>query len=241
MLLQNVTIIAQYPVTFSGGAFNGEAPLLGLGDESFINYYTREVDNNETCGIPNGYNANTSWFPPLRNGGMAIYKGIDGVATFTSDNPGSSTTINGVATFTPNISSVLQAVATIAGTSSISTANLGAIVSLVSSIIASGNLTNVDLKALAEVTATIQIGGTGYLSQMDIENLANAVWDVLIANHLSAGSAGEFLNGAGGGSSPSAIANAVLEELLSGHVTTGTLGKAISDIKNNSGLIPALL
>jgi hypothetical protein len=192
----------------------------------------------KTTSIPNGYNGYTI---ALSSGGMATYNDAEGLAQFLADNPGSSASITGSATFTSSIASILQAVASVTGTSTFSDATLGALVSIVANIVGTGSFTNADLKALASISASIQIGGTGYLSQVDIQNLANAVWDVLIANHLSPGSAGEFLNGAGGGSSPSAIASAVWDELLATHNLAGSAGKALSDAKTNTGLIPALL
>jgi hypothetical protein len=49
---------------------------------------------------------------------------------------------------------------------------------------------------------------------------------------------GELLNGAGGGSSPSAIADAVWDESSSDHVAAGSKGKELRDAKK---LILALL
>ncbi len=78
------------------------------------------------------------------------------------------------------------------------------------------------------------------------ELIADAVWDELLAAHAAAGSAGEALAGAGGGSSPEAIADAVWDELMSGHTTPGTAGTKLTtasegDLLNGSATAAANL
>lgn len=60
------------------------------------------------------------------------------------------------------------------------------------------------------------------------ELIADAVWDEALSAHDDAGSAGEALSGAGGGSTPSAIADAVWDEVMSGHNTPGTAGTQLT-------------
>lgn len=189
MLLQSVSILSQYPVTFSGGAFNGEATLLGLRDTSFLNFFTRDVGNDEKASIPNGYTPNMSWWPSVSSGGMAVYKGIDGVATFSPENRGSSSSIAGSASVSASLSSLLEAIANLSASASVS-ADLGAMVSLVSNITASATLSEGDLRALANIVAEISVTSLDPLSP---GNLANAVWNAVAADYNVSGSTGKTL------------------------------------------------
>jgi len=111
-----------------------------------------------------------------------------------------TSTLAGSSSVTAGLSILTNMAAALAGSGSM-TSDLSALVPLAATLSGVGTISNTsDLKGTGSMAATVQIGGTGYLSQVDIQNLANAVWDVLIANHLNPGSAGEFLNGAGGGS-----------------------------------------
>jgi len=78
--------------------------------------------------------------------------------------------------------------------------------------------------------------GSGIIPQ-DIEDIADAVWDETLSEHLSAGSTGDALNNMSGGSSPSVIADAVWDESTAGHTSSNTFGGELatkSDIRSNS-------
>jgi len=61
--------------------------------------------------------------------------------------------------------------------------------------------------------------------------IADAVWDELLAGHAGAGSTGEALAAAGGVTPPTAgaIADAVWDELLGDHTGVGSTGEALAD------------
>ncbi len=82
----------------------------------------------------------------------------------------------------------------------------------------------INTSAQSLTTSTITLSAAGEASVVD------AVWDEVIACHLTAGSTGAALSTAGAGSCPCAIADAVWDEALSGHVTAGSAGKALGDI-----------
>ena len=100
-------------------------------------------------------------------------------------------------------------------------------------------------KAVADIEGdvTLILADTNELQQDDVPALiaglndptaaaiADEVWDEPIADHQAAGSTGEALGAAGGGSTPSAIADAVWDEPLAGHATAGSAGKALSDVE----------
>jgi hypothetical protein len=77
----------------------------------------------------------------------------------------------------------------------------------------------------------IQVSSGSGVLPSDIVDIADAVWDEAISEHVVAGSTGEALDNASGGSSPTAIAEAVWDENLSGHNTNGSTGKALGTIK----------
>lgn len=67
-------------------------------------------------------------------------------------------------------------------------------------------------------------------------SIADAVWDETLADHLGAGSTGEALDGAGGGSggaTASEIADAVWDEARAGHTTSGTFGQGVASVQGN--------
>lgn len=70
-------------------------------------------------------------------------------------------------------------------------------------------------------------------------NIADVVWDATLADHLDAGSTGEALDGAGGGSLTAAdVADAVLEELISDHSgVSGSLADHVSRALSNTAVL----
>lgn len=87
-----------------------------------------------------------------------------------------------------------------------------------------------------EIATAVWASGTRTLtssSDPTAAAIADAVWDEALSGHLSAGSTGEALDGAGGGgASAASIADAVWDEALSGHTTAGSAGKALSDAQD---------
>lgn len=107
----------------------------------------------------------------------------DGVASVTADT-----------LVTSSMSSTISAAATVA-------ANLGAVIPCEAS--SAGIATSsVNLKGIGRLNATLSIGASGYLSNDDVERLSEAVWDILIAEHATAGTTGKALADAGGAGNP---------------------------------------
>jgi hypothetical protein len=71
-------------------------------------------------------------------------------------------------------------------------------------------------------------GDIGGLAAGAITDVADAVWDAVSADHVDAGSTGEVLSNAGGGSTPATIAAAVWDEALAGHAGVGSAGAALT-------------
>jgi len=72
-------------------------------------------------------------------------------------------------------------------------------------------------------------------------DIADAVWDETLSEHVSAGSTGYALDNMSGGSSPSVIADAVWDEQSSGHTASGSFGDILNtssaDLKRILGLM----
>lgn len=65
-------------------------------------------------------------------------------------------------------------------------------------------------------------------TELSPQSLAQAVWAAQSDSNHDAGSMGELLLGAGGGSSPTLIAEAVWDTLVAGHLGAGSFGEAMA-------------
>lgn len=69
---------------------------------------------------------------------------------------------------------------------------------------------------------------------VDVNAIASAVWDKLLADHTIDGSAGKALSTASsGGVDIQALVDGILDEPIAGHSTAGTVGKSIIDIESD--------
>lgn len=80
-------------------------------------------------------------------------------------------------------------------------ANLGAVIPSEASSAGSASV-SANLKGTGRLAGVISIGASGYLSNDDVERLAKAVWDIMIAEHATTGSTGKALADAGGAGNP---------------------------------------
>jgi len=72
---------------------------------------------------------------------------------------------------------------------------------------------------------------TGYsLSSGAEDSLVDKVWDEALAGHATAGTAGKYLQDAGGAASPASIADAVWDEARAGHLAAGSFGEALQGV-----------
>lgn len=114
---------------------------------------------------------------------------------------------------TGSVGSVTGAVGSVTGAVGSVTGNVG------------GNVTgSVGSVAANGITASSLAADAG-------AELADAVWDELLAGHAGAGSSGAALTTASGGSDPAVIAAAVWDEQIAGHIAAGTTANAL----NNAG------
>lgn len=106
----------------------------------------------------------------------------------------------GVATATANTLVASSMSGTIAGIATVA-ANLGAVIPCEASSAGVAS-SSVNLKGIGRLNATLSIGASGYLSNDDVERLAEAVWDIVTAEHATPGTTGKALADAGGAGNP---------------------------------------
>jgi hypothetical protein len=164
-----------------------------------------------------GHNLTDAYLGPWKSGGLASQV-IEGVGSFTATAlrvklseatlTGSSdvaaalgSIVQGLASLsgsgsisTATIQAVSSIASSLAGTSSISTANLSALVPLASTLEGSGSITS-NLKGFGAMSATIEIGAAVGLSASD-------VWNYDISGINTAGTAGDALNNASSAGNP---------------------------------------
>jgi len=231
-LLGNYSVLNKGPIFQIGGNTIAQSPGNWENPGRNRNRFTAL---SPFCATPNGYVPPYCFVIAQKSGGMATYTTINGegsitaanlaaginlVATLAGDGTISSATgalvVSAVATIlssgtisSANLSGKLEAIATLAGTGSV-TAAIGALASLLATLPGTGTISNALMTAIGSMSGDIQVNSTATITN---ESLATAVWNSLAADFNDAGTMGELLNGAGGGSSPSTIADAVRTEL----------------------------
>lgn len=180
----------------------------------------------KNASIPGtGYGPGSAFMMPMSGGELGIQR-VEGVATVTANELAAMIAaldaIAGVATVTGSAnaiglveleaasSGVATATADTLVTSSLSglsegvatvIANLGATIPI-SATSAGVASSSVNLKGVGRLGATLSIGASGYLSNDDVERLAEAVWNSILANHATDGTTGKALADAGGAGNP---------------------------------------
>lgn len=193
-----------------------------------------------------GYGPGSAFMMPMKAGELGARR-IDGIATVTGTAlsamiaaldaiAGTSTVLgaaNAIGLVTVSASSAGVASVTAftlvassmsglsAGVASV-VANLGAVIPCEASS-AGVATSSVNLKGTGRMNGVISIGASGYLSNDDVERLAKAVWDVVSAEHLTAGTTGKALSDAGGAGNP-------WSSPLVGNNTSGTFGERVQKL-----------
>lgn len=225
-LLQNYTILAQYPFRIRGGTFCESRSVWGRGDRG--NGVAGEGITDDKASVPSGHRPPSAWTLARKPGGLSAFVGLDvdvSVADATiaaGRNLDGSTTIAftvpdaalqlvvsaaGEATITFTASGTLAGALSATGSTTVaftvSTATLGAIVDAVGAATATWS-TSATPSAIGHLAGDI----TPY-TELSPQSLASAVWSALSADNNTAATMGRLLNSAGGVSDPDAIAAAV--------------------------------
>lgn len=172
-----------------------------------------------------GYSAGYAFMIPMSSGELGARR-IEGIATVTgsalSAIIAALDAIAGVATVTGSANAVglIELSASSAGVASVTAdtlvtssmsstvagiatvlANLGAVIPCEASSAGVAS-SSVNLKGTGRLNGIISIGASGYLSNDDVERLAEAVWDIVTAEHATPGTTGKALADAGGAGNP---------------------------------------
>jgi hypothetical protein len=208
-----------------------------------------------TMAVPSGYYSSGWVVQPLQSGGMSSYLELTGEGDLSADVLAvrlALADLTGSGNLTAEGSLVVNLIANLVGSGTITSADVQAFLAAVASLTGSGTISSATATGLGELlsaltgsgTVTSTLTGTGELSAdivsfgaLTIEGMREAVWSALAANYNEAGTMGELLNGAGGGSSPSQVADAVWDELLSGHTISGSTGKKLRDVLKTGDFI----
>jgi len=194
-------------------------------------WYGEHTVSGETnkSAFPNGYTPPYSWNLSPKAGGISSINRISGTGdlSITSLSLGKALaadlTGSGDFASAPSLSMLIQLAADLLGSCTVS-ASLQASLNLAASLAGSGSVTSalsVIAFCVANLTGSGSVTGTftGYAnmsadlyvnqSEATAQQIAAAVWEALAADFNTAGTMGEKLNSAGGGSSPTDIADAV--------------------------------
>lgn len=199
------------------------------------------TDSAEKEAQPRGYRHPSAWVLPRVSGGLGAGTGrIAGEGTVSGNLAGgynleaslsgsgdvtnaalglivsAVAALSGSSTLAADITGKLEAAASLSGSATLA-ANLGALAGLVASL--SGSTTVVGV-----------LSGTGNMSSdvnassdLTVGAIADAVWDEVLSGHLTSGTTGAALNGAGSAGDPWGTE-------LPGSYGSGTAGKLIGDL-----------
>lgn len=237
MLKQNTTIYAQYPFRLIGGV-GVERTMWDQTERR--NKFLGEANFDKKCGVPSGHLAPSSWNLPQYSGGMATFTSINGTGVANASGAlglNGSASLSGAGDITSATAQlVISMVATLAGSSTLSTADLRGYLNAVANVSGGGTLTAA-IGALAWANAALSGTGTisnatpyatgtlsanirGY-SDLTPEGITDKVWNAVLANYQTTGSAGKALSTASSGgvdydAMAAAVWNAATRTLTSG-------------------------
>lgn len=224
MLIGNYSVLSKSPGRYIGGGAIG----LGMNRGDFNNSsMARGVFTNSgwqpKSGIPDGYRPPYVWVLPIKEGALSTRNSTTGSGTISNADAWAVRLAEAMLTGTGELTAVggliVQALAAISGSGTISAANLQAFLAAVASLTGSGGITagtltgigelladilgdgTLDasvLSALGELSADLTVTGTG----LSTANVGEAVWSAIAASNNAPGTMGEKLNDAGSASNP---------------------------------------
>lgn len=201
----------------------------------------------KTSSVPEGVAPFGTWVMPRTAGGMSSSAARIGTLTGTGalKNGGA---MSGTGTMALTGTGNLSLIVTLSGTGTLAFSVSPATLTLVLAMTGNGTMTfNVPpaplalivpmtgtftgtLSGAADLKMLLSLSGTFNNSQgqLTLSDIAAAVWDEPVADHLGAGSTGNALNNAGAGGDPSVIAAAVWDETLADHLDPGSTGAKLN-------------
>lgn len=232
MLLQNQTLLAQYPRRSIGGALSLPRSMWGRAER--INIFNGGVD--ALSAVPNGHRDPSAWVLPEKPGMGSAYSGSGAVSTGTATGA-QGMTATGTGAATSSGTATGSAIAPGTGSGAATSSGTGTGVGIASgdgigAAVSTGSATPGAIgwgtgsgAATSSGTATAYAIGWGTATNVSetltADAVATAVWAALSASNDATGSMGEKLNDAGSASNP-------WTEVIDGGFTAAELLKLVS-------------
>lgn len=187
-----------------------------------LSRYSHFDDNNS---IPSGYNPNYTWAPAIKGNGLAILDYGSGVVSkallANAINISNSTwaLVGQGSVVQANLQNLVEMLATVVGEGTVFKADMGAILKMIATLTGNGTVNKADMGAIIGFTATVD--GSGSVNYANIlgkqfmsahiyvneaaattEQIVDAIWDELLADHTIPGSTGKGVADAGSAGNP---------------------------------------
>lgn len=213
--------------TFGATATNNAYPSVAL-----QNYARTAAGRNLTAGegitselvsLPSGNRHPSAWMLPQKAGALAARNTLTGSGGVTDADRWAVKLAEAALTGTGELTAIggliVQLIAAVTGSGTVTDANLQAFLAAVANLTGSGGVTDADLEGLGALLAAIAgagtldtsaLTGTGELAAdlvvtgtgLSTANVGPAVWGALASSNNGAGTMGEKLNDAGSASNP---------------------------------------
>lgn len=228
MLLQNITLHAQYPYQRRGGTTvateaGNMRSQMGIRGASQLTRFVGDAQFVQKYSIPMGYSVGYAWFPAIKPGGLAATAGSSGVGsavgTLTLGKPLEATVVGTGTVANAPLGLIVSALATVTAGGSVADADLVGVVWAQATVEGSGSLVGtptlgakIDMEAVvtgsgsvdATLTAIAVLSATVYVNEgaATLAQMAAAVWSAEAAANNEAGSMGQKVNAAGTSGDP---------------------------------------
>lgn len=214
---QNRNTISEWGIRFSN-------PFAQFKPSHFPKFYCGDshVDiETDKSAFNNGYNGQYAWHQAPKGGGLGAGGSVRGTGALTADAWAvklADAGLTGTGDLTAIGSLIVQALAALTGSGTVSAANLQAFLSAVASLTGSGTVSAATVTGFGELLAALTASGTaagstltgsGQLAasilsygSLTPEGIRDSVWQAILANYPTVGTAGKTLASAGGAADP---------------------------------------
>jgi hypothetical protein len=249
MIYPNGSNISMSPVIFNSGPYFHLDPTLSMRSERYNRYLGgfNEVGG----GLPSGAGMGGNAIVPALIPGALSSDLTYNVNLEVSGSMKRARLVSGSTSFNLSASAFLSLIASVSGTAPIAFDGNGDLSASLGDVLLSGTASfslsgsgSMSIKATVAGTASFGITGdnvhltrlyaisgtaTNY-ADTSPQNIAKAVWGADMNDNRNAGTTGETLYGAGGGSSPTLIAEAVMDEFIESGINMRDAMKIVTAI-----------
>ena len=245
-------------VTNNTYSYYGRLFLWGYSAGNRSNNLNRYSHFDQSNSIPSGYNPNYTWAPAIKGNGLAILDFGQGVvsnallANAINISNSSWALVGQGSVVQANLQNLVEMLATVVGEGTVFKADMGAILKMIATVTGNGTVSTADMGAIIGFVATLS--GSGSVNYANIlgkqymsahiyvneaaattDQLVDAIWNEMVADHSTAGSTGKALSDAGGAGNP-------WSSDISTNNDPGTFGELVQkDIKQKLIPMPGLI